>query len=118
VKAYSQSQEDAQKREQAERASAEYGKQVKEAQALLEKAQKDLDENAAKVDKAIADVGAAQDAVALKAAQTRLQQLQRDQAEMRARVEEAKRAAEKAQRAKGVHISQECLNNPLAKGCN
>jgi DNA repair exonuclease SbcCD ATPase subunit len=118
VRAYSQSQEDAQKREAAERASEEYGKQVKAAQALLEKAQRDLDDNAAKVDKAIADVGAAQDAVALKAAQQRLQELQREQAEMRQRVAEAKAAADKAQRAKGVHISQECLNNPLAKGCN
>jgi DNA repair exonuclease SbcCD ATPase subunit len=118
VKAYSQSQEDAEKRQAAERASEEYGKQVKEAQARIEKAQHDLDDNAAKVDKAIADVGAAQDAVALKAAQSRLQELQREQAEMRQRVAEAKAAAEKAQRAKGVHISQECLNNPLAKGCN
>lgn len=117
VRAYSQSQEDAQKREQAERASEEYGKQVKEAQALLEKAQKDLDENGAKVDKAISDVGAAQDAVALKAAQQRLQELQREQSEIRSRVEAAKAAAEHANRLKGVHISEECKNNPLAKGC-
>jgi len=118
VKAYTQSQEDAQARAQAEREKEEYGKQVKEAQALLEKAQKDLDENAAKVDKAISDVGAAQDAVALKAAQQRLQELQREQAEIRQRVEAAKAAAEHAQRLKGVHISDECKNNPLAKGCS
>jgi DNA repair exonuclease SbcCD ATPase subunit len=117
VRAYQQSQEDTQKREQAEREKDEYGKQVKEAQAQVEKAQKDLEENAAKVDKAISDVGAAQDAVALKAAQQRLQELQREQAEMRGRVEAAKQAAAKAERARGVHVSKECLNNPLAKGC-
>jgi DNA repair exonuclease SbcCD ATPase subunit len=118
VRAYQQSQEDSQKRIQAEAEKEEYGKQVKAAQAQVAQAQKDLDENASKVDKAIADVGAAQDAVALKAAQQRLQELQREQAEIRGRVEAAKQAAAKAERARGVHVSQECLNNPLAKGCN
>ncbi len=117
VRAYQQSQEDSQKRQQAEAEKEEYGKQVKAAQEQVAKAQKDLDENAAKLDKAIADVSAAQDAVALKAAQAHLQELQREQAEMRSRVEAAKQAAAKAERARGVHVSQECLNNPLAKGC-
>lgn len=38
--------------------------------------------------------------------------------EMQKRIDEAKAAAMKAQRAKGVRVSKECLDNPLAKGCN
>jgi len=36
---------------------------------------------------------------------------------MEKRIQEARNAAAKAERAKGVHISKECLDNPLAKGC-
>ena len=44
--------------------------------------------------------------------------LQKEQYEMKQRAAQAKAAADKAERAKGVHTSAECLNNPLAKGCN
>ena len=52
------------------------------------------------------------------AAQASLIALQRAQADIRARVVEAQAAAARAERAKGVHISKECLDNPLAKGCS
>ena len=37
---------------------------------------------------------------------------------MKQRAFTAKQAADKAERAKGVHTSAECLANPLAKGCS
>jgi hypothetical protein len=40
-----------------------------------------------------------------------------EQAEIRERVWQARVAADRAERVKGVHVTQECLNNPLAKGC-
>ena len=37
---------------------------------------------------------------------------------MEARIAAAKAAAAHAERVKGVKISQKCLDNPLAAGCN
>jgi septal ring factor EnvC (AmiA/AmiB activator) len=51
-------------------------------------------------------------------AQDNLDKLRQQKADMEARIQQAKVNAEKAQRAKGVHLSAECLNNPLAKGCS
>jgi len=51
-------------------------------------------------------------------AKARLAALQREQYEMKQRAAAAKAAADKAERAKGVHTSAECLANPLAKGCD
>ena len=51
-------------------------------------------------------------------AKARLIKLQQEQAEMKQRAAEARAAAERAERKKGVKISKECLDNPLAKGCS
>jgi len=115
--AYTSSQDDRQKADQAEREKEEYAQQVKKLQADVEKATHDLDDISTRVDKAVADVSTAQDAAALKAAQQRLAELNKEKAEMSARLAAAKAAAEKAERAKGVHLRQECVDNPLAKGC-
>jgi len=37
---------------------------------------------------------------------------------MKANIAAAKAAAEHNERMKGVHVKQECLDNPLAKGCS
>jgi len=91
---------------------------MKELNAQVEKFQRDLDEMDSKVTKAVADVAAAKDASDIKLAQNRLMELQREQAEMKQRVAAAKAAAEKAERNKGLHVSKECMDNPLAKGCS
>jgi colicin import membrane protein len=51
------------------------------------------------------------------AAQAKLDELHRQKLEMEQRIQAAKDAAVKAERKKGVHLSKECLENPLAKGC-
>jgi chromosome segregation ATPase len=72
-----------------------------------------------------AHVSAAVDAVAAAQTQTdrdalvaKLASLQREKAELEAKMAEAKASAARAERMKGVHISKECLDNPLAKGCS
>jgi hypothetical protein len=52
------------------------------------------------------------------AARRKLQQLQREKAEQNQRVAAAKDAAAKAERKQGVNISKECMENPLARGCD
>ena len=66
---------------------------------------------------AIAAVEAAQGDADRAAAKSKLASLQRAQAEMQERIRAAKAAADLAERRKGVKISKECLDNPLAKGC-
>ena len=44
--------------------------------------------------------------------------LREQKKDMENRIARAKAAAAKADRAKGLHLSKECLENPLAKGCN
>lgn len=116
--AYNNSKESEAKAEEAQRLEAEHAKEVQMLKANVEKSQHDLDDVSSKLDKAIADVASAQDAAALAAAQKHLAELNREKAEMNARLAAAKQAAEKAERAKGVHISKECQENPLAKGCS
>ena len=53
-----------------------------------------------------------------RAAQANLDKLRQQKFEMEKRIQEAKNAAAKAERVKGVHLSKECLDNPLAKGCS
>jgi hypothetical protein len=53
-----------------------------------------------------------------KAAQANLDKLNQQKREMEQRIAAAKAAAEKAKRKEGVHLSKECLENPLAKGCS
>ena len=59
----------------------------------------------------------AQDEADRQAAQEKLAALQKEKADVAERLDAAKAAAERAERKKGVHVSQECLDNPLAKGC-
>ena len=52
-----------------------------------------------------------------KEAQKNLDTLRRQKYEMEQRIAAARAQAAKIERGKGVHISKECLDNPLAKGC-
>jgi hypothetical protein len=53
----------------------------------------------------------------VQAAKVRLESLQRQQRELTERMQSARNAAAKAALRAGVHISDECLANPLASGC-
>jgi hypothetical protein len=91
---------------------------AKDAQTKLEQVEKGLDDLNDKVAKAVDSVVAAQNDADRASAKAHLIELQKEQYEMKQRVAAAKAAADKAERAKGVHISKECLENPLAKGCS
>lgn len=53
-----------------------------------------------------------------RAAQAKLDELNQQKLEMERRIQAARAAAEKAKRKGGIHLSKECLENPLAKGCS
>jgi chromosome segregation ATPase len=106
------------KLELAQKEAAQAEADARDAMEKVEKVAKDLDELEKKLDKAVEDVVAAQNDADRSAAKSKLTELRKEQSDMRARVEAAKAAAEKADHKKGVHISKECLDNPLAKGCN
>jgi hypothetical protein len=76
---------------------------------------KDLDD---KVTVAIDAVGKAKSLSEQRAAQAELDKLRQQKIEMDARMAAARDAAEKAKRREGIHLSKECLENPLAKGCS
>ena len=70
-----------------------------------------------KVSQAVTAVVEAQNDADRAAAKAKLSALQREKADLEAQVAAAKAAAARAERMKGVHVSPECLANPLAKGC-
>lgn len=108
-------------RERAEVAALEAQQAIKasaEATAKVDAAERDrvaLDDKIAKAVDAVA--GAQSDAERTRAS-VELQQLRKAKVDLEAKVAAAKAAAARAERAKGVHISKECLDNPLAKGCS
>lgn len=93
-------------------------KDANDAKEKLAKIEHDLDELNGKISTAVNAVADAQNDADRARAKSQLAALQREQYEMKQRAAAAKAAADKAERAKGVHTSAECLANPLAKGCN
>lgn len=71
-----------------------------------------------RLDEAVNALASAQNQADRDAAKAKLDQLRREKTEMEARIAEARAQAARAERLKGVKISKECLENPLAKGCN
>ena len=69
------------------------------------------------INNAINAVDSAQSDADRQNAKAKLASLQRAQYEMQQQISKAKAAADLAERRKGVKISKECLDNPLAKGC-
>jgi hypothetical protein len=104
----------------AERAFAQYEEAVRAANEAMARIQA-LEQTAAdmivRINEAIAIIDAAQNDADRAAAAAKLKALAREQAELEQRVRAAKEAARKTEERKGVKVSKECLDNPLAKGC-
>ena len=83
-------------------------------QTQLEKSAADM---ITQINGAIAAVDSAQGDADRANAKSKLAALQRQQYEMQQQIAKTKAAADLAERRKGVKISKECLDNPLAKGC-
>lgn len=112
-----QSEEDTKKAEIARREADAAIQAAKEAQEKVDQLEKSAADMITQINGAIAAVSAAQTDADRSAAANKLAALQRQQAEMQERIRAAKAAADLAERRKGVKISKECLDNPLAKGC-
>ncbi len=112
-----QSAEDTKAKEEAQKIADEAAKQAKEAQDKVAKLSNDLIDLGHRVDQATDALAAAQNDADRQAARAKLDQLRKERAEMEQHIADAKAAAAKAERAKGVHVSKDCLDNPLAKGC-
>ena len=102
----------------AEAAAAQAIKDASDAKEKLAAVERDLAEIETKVGQAVNAVVEAQSDADRANAKARLQKLQQEQYEMKQRAAAARAAADKAERLKGVKISKECMENPLAKGCS
>ena len=105
-------------RAHAQRAADDAAQAAREAEERLDQIARDLDALDKRTSAAIDQVVAAQNDADRAAAKARLEELQRDKQDMEQRIRAAKAAAAKAERAKGVKVSPECMDNPLAKGCS
>lgn len=114
---YRQAQEAQVSEEAAKREKAKADAEAEEARAQMLRMEQDLAELDRKVAAGIDQVVAATTAAERKAAKDNLEKLRREQAELQARRDEAKRQAEIRKRREGLHISEECKKNALAKGC-
>jgi TolA-binding protein len=92
-------------------------KEADDARIAVETLQADAEALIQRVNAAIDAVANAQNDNDRASARAALLRLQREKAEIEARIAEAKAAAARAERLKGVKISKECLDNPLARGC-
>lgn len=105
-------------KEKAEELAEQAVKDAKEAQAAVEQLEQQATDLQKRITEATDAVVGAANATDIKAGQEKLSALQRERVELDARIAEAKAKAARAERLKGVKISKECLDNPLAKGCN
>jgi len=103
--------------ERAEKAAQESMHDAREARERVEKIETDLMDLGKRLDQAVDAVTAAQSQADRDAAVAKLNQLRKEKAELEQRIADAKTAAAKAERTKGVKVSKECQDNPLAKGC-
>jgi colicin import membrane protein len=118
VKAMNQSDVDNKAKTEAEAVAEQAKKDAREAQEAVDKLQKDLGDLQTRVDVAVDNVVSAQNDADRASAKAKLDALKREKYEMEQRIAEAKAKAARAERLKGVKIKQECLDNPLAKGCS
>jgi hypothetical protein len=117
IQKMNQSEEDTKAKKAAEEIADKAAKDAKDAQDKVAKLSSDLIDLGHRVDQATDALASAQNDADRSAARSRLDQLRKERAEMEQHIADAKAAAAKAERAKGVHVSKECLDNPLAKGC-
>jgi chromosome segregation ATPase len=108
---------EAAKRE-AEHAAARAVEDAKEAQQTIEQLQHDASLLSKRVDDAVSLLASAQTQADRDTAKAKLDQLRVEKLSLDQRIAEARAKAVRAQRLKGVKISRECLDNPLASGCN
>ena len=104
--------------DEARAAQVQAEKEKTEAQETLRKLADDLKEQDQRLSSAENALKTAQTKADRDAAQANLDKLRQQKYEMEKRQQAAQAAAAKAERAKGVHIPKECLENPLAKGCS
>jgi predicted nucleic acid-binding Zn-ribbon protein len=108
-------------RAQSEAAALEVQQAIKalsDANGSVEAALLDLSALDDKISKAVDAVASAQTDAEGTRTTLELRQLRKEKVDLEAKLAAAKAAAARAERAKGVHISKECLDNPLAKGCS
>ncbi len=106
-----------QEAEAAEKRAKEAEKLAQEAQERVERLQRDLEDMDKKVGVAVDSVVAAQNDADRASAKAKLEALRKEKAAMEQRIAEAKAAAALAKRKQGATVSEQCRNNPLAKGC-
>ena len=101
----------------AKAAAQQASDQAKAAMDALAAAQKDLEANMAEVDAQVTAVASATNDAARQQAKAALEAARAKKAEIEAKVAQLKADAAKAERQNGVHVSKECIDNPLAPGC-
>jgi septal ring factor EnvC (AmiA/AmiB activator) len=107
-------------REKVEQAYVEAKKAEKaanDAMEQLERLRRDLHELDKKVAAQVDKVIAAQTDQDRQGANAQLAKLRTEKADLETRLREANRIAAQSRRRQGASISQECMDNPLAKGC-
>jgi hypothetical protein len=105
-------------KEQAERVAKQAVQEAQAAQDRVDQLAREIREQDQQLADAEAAVRNAQTDEERKAAQLKLDKLRQQRIEIEKRIHKEKLAADKSERAKGVHLSKECLENPLAKGCS
>jgi hypothetical protein len=117
VQRMNQAAQDRAAAEQAQRDKVEAERVAKEAQDRVDQLSRDMKDQDDRLNAADQALKTAQTDADRRAAQANLDRLRQQKFEMEKRIQEARDRASKAERAKGVHLSKECLENPLAKGC-
>ena len=104
--------------EKAEREAAMARKEAQEAMERVDRLATDLEALDKRVTDAIDAVVAAQSDADRANAKAKLEKLRREKAEMEQRIKDAREHAGKATRRQGRQVSKQCMDNPLAKGCD
>jgi uncharacterized protein (DUF3084 family) len=104
-------------RQRAEHEAVQAAKDAKAAQDAVERLQHDADDLQQRIDAATDALASAQNEADRSSASTKLGQLRRERFELEARIAEAKARAVRVERLKGVKINRDCMENPLAAGC-
>jgi hypothetical protein len=104
--------------DRAEAAAAQAAKDAADAKAKIDAIAKQLDAVNARITMAVGAVANATSNAARRDAAATLEAAKADQTALQTQLAAAKAAAERAERMKGIHVSPECRDNPLASGCS
>jgi hypothetical protein len=100
-----------------EQRAAQAAEDAKAAQDAVERLQHEADDLQQRLYAATDALSSAQNEADRTSASAKLSQLRRERFELEARIAEAKARAARAERLKGVKINRDCMENPLAAGC-